>query len=177
MAEHDQDSRFHVYSSSTTTAFQVILVVDVAPQHAPLSSTHRLSEIRASRICRSRVRAHLRTSTVRNRLFSRSRDVPAAGGPLGALFNHQALVGAEQVAASPVFDINNTSTTSSVGHWDEHSLLLTNPVTTPLDDGYGEMDRLLELLPSPTLDQGLDIGLSSVINNTDDWNWLNEGNF
>jgi len=81
-------------------------------------------------------------------------------------------------APSPVFDL------TASGHWDEHStLLLTDPITTPLDHGYNEMDRLLELLPSPVgLDQGLDIGLGSIMNsnsnnNNDDWSWLNEGNF
>jgi hypothetical protein len=72
-----------------------------------------------------------------------------------------------------VFDLNTPS-----GHWDEHSsLLLTEHVTTPFGSGYNDMDRLLELIPSPSLDQGVDITLSSVINNSDDWTWLNEGNF
>ena len=81
------------------------------------------------------------------------------------------------MATSPMFDLN-----TNPGHWDdqhEHSpLLLTEPVT-PFDNGYNDMDRLLQLFPSPSLDQGLDVTLSSVIinNNNDDWNWLNEGNF
>ncbi|KIM19549.1 hypothetical protein M408DRAFT_31122, partial [Serendipita vermifera MAFF 305830] len=124
----------------------------------------------------SSARAHLRTSTVRECL---SRDIPAAGGTLGALFHNQTLVGTEQLGTSPVY-----STTPAVAaiddQWTECPVLLNNDSTDPvvaLTHGYSEMDRLLNLLPPVGQEHGLHVDLGSAVSHPEDWSWLNESAF
>ena len=98
----------------------------------------------------------MRISTVRERLF---RDVPAAGGSLGAAISTQVTYGAESdglaMFTSSTPDVKTANDSSSP----HHPLLLTDidsliSTTTALDQGSQEMERLLSLLP--TQDDPLD---------------------
>ncbi|KAG8816040.1 hypothetical protein FRC17_000490 [Serendipita sp. 399] len=126
-----------------------------------------------------RPRLSLKSLTVRERL---DRDVPAAGGSLGALFGPQTSIGAEQMGTTPVYDLTNASPVTS-DQWTASALLLTNinhdsSSAAALSHGYSEMDRLLDLLPSSVPEQSLDLGLGPLVSsNPDDWSWLNENAF
>jgi len=63
--------------------------------------------------------------------------------------------------------------------WTECPVLLSDSTdnSAALQDGYSEMDRLLNLLPSTGQDHGLHIDLGSAISHPDDWSWLNESAF
>jgi len=109
-------------------------------------------------------------------LLSESTCELAAGGSLGTLFGDSIIDRSEAVGTTTnnnnthtpaLFDNSLTSPTTSTPRWDG-SLLLS----TPLDQGYNEMDRLLSILPSPNHDAGLTSILSS---NNEDWAWLNDG--
>lgn len=64
--------------------------------------------------------------------------------------------------------------------WTECPVLLSDSTIdrpAALDNGYSEMDRLLDLLPPAGQDHGLHVDIGSAISHTEDWSWLNESAF
>jgi len=65
--------------------------------------------------------------------------------------------------------------------WTECPVLLSDSTVdhsvAGLDNGYSEMDRLLNLLPPAGQDHSLHVDIGSAISHTEDWSWLNESAF
>jgi len=64
--------------------------------------------------------------------------------------------------------------------WTDCPVLLNDSTvdhSAALDNGYSEMDRLLNLLPPAGQDLGLHVDIGSAISHTEDWSWLNESAF